>query len=344
MNKPDRNNIPCEVARILAVTIGGLGDAILFSPVLKALRVRYTNAETHLLVANPLTQEAYGICQEVDKTTLLPDNGRNKVRQTFEFIRFGIKCRLKGGIDIGVFATGLNPKLVALMKITGGIKNIFLAPSPPDYPTDFLCNLSLASIFYKDTSEDDAFFPTYPESFQDARNTLSKYNISLDNDNLIIVYPSSELPHRPRLELEKLVMTCQLIKENGFQGKILVVGTASEGIEWCQSDTNNIIDANLAGKLSISGVAAILTKASLAIGNDGGVMHVAGAVNCPSVVILANTPLSYRPPGSNVKAIHSRLSCCNGLYPKRPRSCRVAKCVEDITTEEIYKGCSKFLF
>ena len=81
----------------------------------------------------------------------------------------------------------------------------------------------------------------------------------------------------------------------------------------------------------------------MAIGNDGGLMHVAGAVNCRSVVIMANTPLSYMPPGSNVKAIHSKLSCCNGIYPKRPKGCIIAKCVEDITAEEVYKGCLKYL-
>jgi len=343
MNKSERTAIPCEVARILVVTIGGLGDAILFSPVLKALRARYINAETHLLVASPLAQEAYGICQEVDKTTLLPLNSLNKVRQTIELIRFGIEYRLKGGIDIGVFATGLNRRLVALLKITVGIRNIFLAPSPPEYPTDLLCNLSLASQLYKGASEENFFFPTYPESFQEARNALSYFGISLDKDNLIIVYPSSELPHRPRLELGKLVKSCQLIKEGGFPGRFIVVGSAGEGIEWDRYDTNNMIDANLAGKLSISAVAAIFSKASLAFGNDGGLMHVAGVVKCPSVVIMTNTPLSYMPPGANVKAIHSRLSCCNGLYPKRPKRCTIAKCIEDITAEDIYEGCREYL-
>ena len=62
-------------------------------------------------------------------------------------------------------------------------------------------------------------------------------------------------------------------------------------------------DANLAGKISIPAVAAILSKASLAIGNDGGIIHVAGAVGCPLVAIMPNTPSSYRPAGRKTKII-----------------------------------------
>ena len=78
---------------ILAVTVGGLGDAVLFSPVLKALRKRYRHDEILLLVASTLAQEAYASCREVNKTIFLPINDLNKIRQTTEFIKFGLKYR-----------------------------------------------------------------------------------------------------------------------------------------------------------------------------------------------------------------------------------------------------------
>ena len=103
------------------------------------------------------------------------------------------------------------------------------------------------------------------------------------------------------------------------------------------------MDANLAGKLSILGSASLLSKCSLTIGNDGGLMHVAGAVGCPLVVVMPNTPLSYRPPGKNVKIIHSMHACCSGLYPHRPKDCKKPKCIEDISVEAAFKACKEIL-
>ena len=58
---------PDKVSRILAVTIGGVGDAILFSPVLKALRSTYPDAYIEMLLSNHLSQAVYENGDEVDK-------------------------------------------------------------------------------------------------------------------------------------------------------------------------------------------------------------------------------------------------------------------------------------
>ena len=325
------------INNILAVSVGGLGDTILFSPVLKALRAKYVSAEIHLLAASCLTKEAYGQCQEIDNITVLHVMGRKKFWQALEFFRFALSYRKNIGCSIGVFATGLNSKLIRMLKLVSGIKNVYIAPSPPHYPTDFLCNLSLASIFCKDISEKDVFFPSSPEAFREAKAALLSYGISIEFDRYLVIYPSTDLPHRPRFMLEKLADSCQEIKERGFKGKIIVVGSASEGREWDRADTHNAADANLAGKISVSAVGDILRNASLAIGNDGGIMHVAGAVGCPVVAIMPNTPVSYRPAGRKTKIVKSNYQCCLDVYPNRPNSCTKAKCAEDIKVRDIVK-------
>lgn len=46
--------------RILAVSTGGLGDTILFSPVLRALGEGSLHNQVSLLLANPLAENVYG--------------------------------------------------------------------------------------------------------------------------------------------------------------------------------------------------------------------------------------------------------------------------------------------
>ena len=329
--------------RILAVSIGGLGDAILFSPTLKALRNTYHEAHIELLVANRLAYEAYSYAKEVSHISFINTKYSFFLLKAASVIPFIVNARKNGQFDIGYFATGLNTNLGHLMKKAGIIENFTFAPCVPNFPTDFDCNLQLARFVNNSISEKDVFMPITREADLEAKTILKKHNISFEDESLIAVYPSSEYFHRPRWEISNLMKVIELIKNDCFNSKTVIVGSQQEGDEWAAIDKYHIADANFAGKLSILGSAALLNKSSLTIGNDGGLMHVAGAVGCPLVVIMPNTPLSYRPPGKNVKIIKSKHSCCNGLYPNRPRRCKIAKCTEDITVKEVVNACREIL-
>jgi len=71
---------------------------------------------------------------------------------------------------------------------------------------------------------------------------------------------------------------------------------------------------NLCGKLNIGVSAAVISKMDLVFGNDSGTLHIAGALDVPTVVIYG--PMDYRKWhiwNSNTKALYSKISCypCN---------------------------------
>lgn len=330
---------PGDVRRILAVTTGGLGDAILFSPVLKALHSRYPLARIELLLASRLAEIVFAQTNDIDRTIVANTNHLLFPLNAKELVCFAFKSRKNGGFDLGVFATGLNPKLSYFLKFITGIREVVCAPTPPTFATDLACNVALARRFINSASEGDAFIPLSEGAKEEAKQQLEKHDILWDKEKIIAVYPSTELWHRPRWELSKLAQVLTLFKKDGFRGKFVVVGSAEEGKEWADIGVNGLVDANLAGKLSILGSTALINKCCLVIGNDGGLMHVAGALGTPLVVVMTNPPLSYRPPGQKTKVIHSSLFCCDSIYPKRPRSCRAAQCKDDITVEEVFQAC-----
>ena len=108
-------------------------------------------------------------------------------------------------------------------------------------------------------------------------------------------------------------------------------------------DKDKVADANLAGKLSILGTASILQRCHLSICNDGGIMHVAGAVNCPVVAIMPNTPASYQPPGEKTVIIHPNLPCAVKCKPNRPKSCEIPYCLDEISEEQVANACLQSL-
>ncbi len=331
-----------NVKRILAVTTGGLGDAILFSPVLKALRSSYPDAYVEMLLANHLAQSVYRNAGEVNNIAVVDLGHDFFLKNITELIRFSLRSRMKGGFDIGVFATGLNPRLSVFLKYTAGIRKIFSAPHPPRFATDLACNVALARRFDKRISESDVFFSLTEESHKEAEEVLRWHGLFLDQKNVIAVCPSTDLWHRPRWQLTKLKEIIRLLQANGFEGKIVIIGSSSEGKEWGNIAADGNEEINLAGKLSIMASASVISKCRLVLCNDGGLMHVAGAVGCPLVTVMPNAPMTYKPSGKKTVMIQSNLPC-SGCYPERPNDCHVADCTEDISVEKVFQACKTLL-
>jgi ADP-heptose:LPS heptosyltransferase len=334
--------VPRTAERIIAVSIGGLGDTVLFSPVIRALRTRYPEAYIELLVASQLAETAYAPSKEIDRLIVIDINYSFLLAKALFLLPYSFRSRIRGGFDLGVFATGLNPNFVMFLKNLAGIRRIVSAPMLPSYETDFACNVALARRFDNDMSEHDVFFPVTDEALREVKRELARYELT-DTTRVLAIYPSRELPHRPRWELRKLARVVRLLKDRGFISKVVLVGSEEEGEEWQSVDNEGGIDANLAGSLSIPAIGALFSQCSMALGNDGGIMHIAGAVGCPLVVVMTSAPASYRPAGHKVRIVKSNLSCCDSFYPQRPEQCEVAKCTEDITVEEVFQQCLDIL-
>ena len=341
----DKNPIePAQKAcRILAVTLGGLGDAVLFSPNLKALRRKYPDAEIEMLLSSRLAESAYRECKEIDSIQVLNTKQECKFGNALEIINYAFQSRKNGGFDIAVFATGLNPIISMLLKYAGNIRSTYKAPGFNPAVKDLSSNVKLAEKFDTDICQKDVFIPFTEESKNEAERVLKSHHIFLSDIRLIAVYPSKGFWHRPRWELAKLIEVIRVIKSHGLKARFVVVGSAEEGKDWEKVDKDRIVDANLAGKLSILGAASILKECSLSICNDGGIMHVAGAVNCPLVAIMPNTPYSYHPPGDKTTIIHSSLSCAINCYPNRPKNCTITKCTDEISSDRVAQACLRLL-
>ena len=343
MNSSDKRADFKHKNKILAVSIGGLGDTILFSPLLKALRGRFPMSSIDLMVASPLAEQIYKPAGEVDHVIHVNLNNFSPFIKMARILPYALKFRLSGGYDLAVFATGLNPRLKWYLKTVAAIKQIYSAPEPPSYNTDLACNLKLARRFSPTVSEKDVFIPIPESGMAEAERRLREIDYSKDREHLIALYPSTDLPHRPRWQLNKMLNVAKAIKKDLMNVKFIVVGSKQEGLEWEDIDTDNFADANIAGTISLLETAAIISQCSFILGNDGGLMHLAGAVQCPMVVIMPNTPSTYRPPGDNTTVIKSNLTCCAGRYPDRPSWCHEADCATDISEEAVYEACLNIL-
>jgi|GEM_PF-715744 len=324
-------------SRILAATLGGLGDAVLFTPVIGALRRRYPEAELHALASRPLVRTVLEALPQVDRVFLVHTNRSRQWSKGLFLLPFILRSPKTGGYDLGAYATGLNPWLPRLLKL-GGVRRALTAPVPPVFRTDLECNTALARRIDPSAGEEDVLFPLPPAARREAQRALQSHGLHRE-PSLVAVYPSTELPHRRRWPLENLAVVMEGLKRAGFQGKVVVVGSREEGLQWQKVDTKKVADANLAGKLSILGAGALLSRCRLAVCNDGGLMHVAGAVGCPLVALMPDTPLSYRPAGRDTVV----LAAGKGIHRPGPSQRATIMPGDALSVEEVFSACRNLL-
>ena len=96
-----------------------------------------------------------------------------------------------------------------------------------------------------------------------------------------------------------------------------------------------------AGRLSVRGTADLLRRASLLVTNDTGPMHLAAAVGTPVAAIFASRDFAGRwyPYGVPSEVFRARLVCDVCLFAAN----RTDHCVKEITVDAVWDGCQRLL-
>ena len=96
---------------------------------------------------------------------------------------------------------------------------------------------------------------------------------------------------------------------------------------------------NLAGRLSLKELIALFSEASLLITNDSGPMHLAAAVNLPTVAIFGpESPEFYGPVGNSSINLYASLPCspCLNVYNAKKFICPIQQqCLRSISVEKV---------
>jgi len=99
------------------------------------------------------------------------------------------------------------------------------------------------------------------------------------------------------------------------------------------------------GELSLAGLAGLLSRCTLYVGNDSGPKHIAAAVGIPTVGIHSGTvdPTEWGPMGPQAVAI-ARQMTCSPCYLNRLADCvRGLACIRQIEPAVVFGACRRFL-
>ena len=98
---------------------------------------------------------------------------------------------------------------------------------------------------------------------------------------------------------------------------------------------------NLAGLASLTETVYLISQCRLFLSNDSGLMHVAGALNIPTVAIFGSTnPVTTSPPGEKTILVRKDVSCSPCLKKTCPTDFR---CMTLISVEDVVAAAKTFI-
>lgn len=349
--------------KILVVLIAGIGDLVMATPALKALRNKFKDKWISILTiprsaeivqGAPYIDEIFTL--NVDFTDLKSIFGMITRRQTWRLIKTLRKKKFDLLINLQALDTFRGAlEMMALFWLIGGkykvgrdtdgrgfFFDLKIKEKRSENKHEVDINLEIAQALGAKVVNTKLETPVCKNDEKVVSDILSHYNISPD-DILVGLNPGAFRPSR-RWITERWAQVADKIVEK-YKAKIIITGSESEK-EMVQ-ELANLMKFNpitLAGKLSIKQLAVLMKRLNLFITNDTGPMHIAVAMQTPLLALFGPGDV-YRigPYDQDYKrqaVIRKEIDCVRPCYKF---SCKDMRCMNEISVQDVTNAVEDLL-
>jgi ADP-heptose:LPS heptosyltransferase len=315
------------VKNILIIRMDRIGDVILSTPAIRAVRETFPNAQIHLLVM-PYTKDLVINNPNINKLLVYKKDVLDKdydlafvlcpgILPNYMAFKSGAKVRIGYSVKGGSFflTSKLNDDRAARVKHT--VESA----------------LEVVGIIECKTSNKKLEISITPQGENFANNFFKQNNL-MHNDLVIVVHPGARQKHI-RWKKERFAKIADILI-NEKTAKIILIGSENERSLIEEVTALMSGKAILALGLRLTELISLIKRVNLFIGNSTGPMHIAAALQIPTVAIFGNIhPLdSYQKwgPWGNGHMIVSKNLQCNNCHPS---DCYDFMCLESITVDDV---------
>lgn len=328
--------------KILIRAVNWLGDAVMTTPAIGAVRETFPVSEITLL-ANPLVSQLFSPYDWVDKVITFDRNGRHKgvtgrIRLAQELKRHQFDAAI---ILPNSFDSALVPWLaripVRLGKNSDG-RYLFLTDrySPDEKPPfchEVLYYLNLMESFGIRSSRKPALHLSVTDDEIRAADVLLSQNKIMPDDFVLGINPGATFGSAKRWYPERFAEVAGKLAEK-WQAKIIVFGGSGEAP--LAAEIERRLEGgclNLAGKTGIRELMTLIRRCNFFITNDSGPMHIAAAFGVPLVAVFGPTDHNGTSPFTdNAAIVRKNVECAPCKLRKCPTDHR---CMTEITAGDV---------
>lgn len=329
--------------KILVRATNWIGDAVMTTPALMALRHGCPDAEI-VLLANPLVAPLFKNHPAVDRVLIYARKGEHKGLRGF--------CHMVRDLRREHFDAALllqNAIEAALLVFAARI------PCRVGYPTDarrLLLSDPVALSHADKTLHHTEYYLTLLHRLGfEAHNAGLHLHVTPDerdwayselkSDNVIAVNPGAAYGSAKRWLPERFAAVADILAQR-YRATILLTGGPGEReigediAAFMKCDCVNMI-----GRTTVREMMALLAGSRLLITNDSGPMHVAAALGVPIVAVFGSTDHTTTSPASEkVRIVRKEVECAPCLLRQCPTDHR---CMKLITQNEVASAAIELL-
>ena len=327
--------------KILLIRLSSLGDIVLTTPAIRAVRARFPNAYIAMLVAK---QSADVLRQNPHLDEIIQFNHTAKYKDTGEMLRIirilrqrkfalSFDFQRKFRTELLMFCSGASERVGQ-----GRLCTIRVSKHENKHATeDYFDLLHAAGI----TAEDRALEIFLSQSERtDACYAFEETGVK-EMQLKVGLFPGAGWKLREWMPERFAAIGDRLVEH--FNAQVIIFGGPNEG-RLVNSVMNMMQHSAIlfAGNLQIRQLAACIEKCDLFLTNDTGPMHIAAAVRTPTVALFGpGNHIRFQPLGDAHTIIRHDVPCspCKQFTDK----CKDNICMKQITVDEVWGTISKIL-
>ena len=341
---------PEHIQRLLIRSTNWIGDAVMTTPAVRAIRHRFPN--THIsLLAKPWVVPVFENSEHIDQLLIYDDKGRHKgILGKFRLARdlkkyhFDAAILLQNAFEAALIAFLSNIPLrigyntdVRQLLLTHAVSctNEIKKKHQTDYYLDILRGIGIKEdnrALYLKLDQKDQFR---------AEKILLEQHLSL-GDKIIGINPGATYGPAKQWPLDRYAHLADNIQAF-TKSRVIIFGGPNDkdlGEKISQEMQHRPID--LSGKTSLGEAMALIERCDLFITNDSGLMHVAAALDVPLVAVFGSTnSVTTGPLSQNSRIVQVPLECSPCLRPECPKG--HLNCMEQISVEIVFNVVKEML-
>lgn len=338
-----------NVRSVLLIRLRSIGDTVLATPSLYALKRFLPNARVDILLEDWVAPVLEGFSY-VDNVLTLKRNSttaRARVMRQLRSLRYDVVYNLHGGTTATLLtrASGATRR-VGLETYQYSRLYTHLAPSPlllwkrqqTHSVEQQLALLGWTGVPVSDRPRTQLAVVEHAATSVAQRLREAGWD---EKSPLALIHPAAAFATK-QWASEKFARVADNLAGRGFT--VVVITAPTEGqvaARLEQSSSARIISFN---NLSLPEVTALASRARLFVGNDSGIAHIAAAVALPAVVIFGSSNIAHWSPWATAAAevVFEELECqpCHGYYCEKFAQ---PECISRVPFEKVIAAVDRVL-
>lgn len=338
-----------QVKRVLVVRLRSIGDTVLSTPSLIALRRFLPDAQIDILLEDWVAPvlEGFDAVDNVLTVERRSKKSRFEIARKIRRERYDVAFNLHGGTTATFFVrvSGARHRVGFSHYSYKFLYNHVLSSSADYWQKDFThsAEQQLALLGFAGVPVEDR-----PKSrlnvTEKARKSIEeklKSAIRNPQSKIALFHPVAAFDTK-QWATENFARTAEFLSAKGF--KIAAVATKKERevLENLKKLSNAPI--LVFDDLTLPEITALASRAGIFVGNDSGIAHIAAAVNTPTVVIFGSSNINHWRPWTVApnEIVYEKLPCqpCAGYFCKEFDA---PKCILSVKTESVIEAIEKVL-